>query len=132
MVKELWLNLPAKDVQRSKKFFEQLGFKFMDRFDAQSPMQGLKIGNTNVMLCSEELFKSFAGNTPIDYGKEVMISFDAESPEEVDAFAQKAEAAGGAVFGQPGWNQGWMYGCGFTDIDGHRWNVLHMDMSKMK
>ena len=26
---------------------------------------------------------------------------------------------------------GWMYGFGFCDIDGHRWNVLYMDMSKM-
>jgi len=24
-----------------------------------------------------------------------------------------------------------MYGCGFTDPDGHRWNALYMDMSKM-
>jgi hypothetical protein len=23
-----------------------------------------------------------------------------------------------------------MYGCGFADLDGHRWNVLYMDMSK--
>ncbi|WP_256213145.1 hypothetical protein [Bacillus sp. OV322] len=26
---------------------------------------------------------------------------------------------------------GWMYGCGFADSDGHRWNALYMDMSKM-
>ncbi|MDF2859634.1 MAG: hypothetical protein K0Q87_5485, partial [Neobacillus sp.] len=26
---------------------------------------------------------------------------------------------------------GWMYGCGVADPDGHRWNVLFMDMSKM-
>jgi predicted lactoylglutathione lyase len=24
-----------------------------------------------------------------------------------------------------------MYGCVFADLDGHRWNVLYMDMSKM-
>ena len=27
--------------------------------------------------------------------------------------------------------QGWMYGSGFTDLDGHRWNLLHMDMSRL-
>jgi hypothetical protein len=31
----------------------------------------------------------------------------------------------------PGYKDSWMYGCGFTDLDGHRWNVLYMDMSKM-
>jgi uncharacterized protein len=24
-----------------------------------------------------------------------------------------------------------MYGCLFVDIDGHRWNVLYMDLEKM-
>ena len=24
-----------------------------------------------------------------------------------------------------------MYGCGFCDLDGHRWNILYMDMSMM-
>jgi predicted lactoylglutathione lyase len=24
-----------------------------------------------------------------------------------------------------------MYGCGFADPDGHRWNVLFRDMSKL-
>ena len=31
----------------------------------------------------------------------------------------------------PAESQGWMYGCAFADPDGHRWNVLYMDMSKM-
>jgi predicted lactoylglutathione lyase len=29
-------------------------------------------------------------------------------------------------------NQGWMYGCSFSDLDGHRWNILYMDYSKLK
>ena len=28
-------------------------------------------------------------------------------------------------------SQGWMYACGFEDLDGHRWVMLYMDMSKM-
>lgn len=26
---------------------------------------------------------------------------------------------------------GWMYGAGFADPDGHRWNLLYRDESKM-
>jgi predicted lactoylglutathione lyase len=44
---------------------------------------------------------------------------------------QKAVKAGGSIYGEPGYSQGWMYGAGFADLDGHRWNVLYMDMSKM-
>lgn len=45
--------------------------------------------------------------------------------------ATKAVKAGGKVFAEPGAKDGWMYGCGFSDLDGHRWNSLYMDMSKM-
>jgi hypothetical protein len=135
MIKELWLNLPVKDVKRAKTFFTHLGFAFSNRHKDGEPMAGLIVGErkTMVMLIEENLFKSFTGNELTDTSKsnETLISFDAESPEEVDRLAKKAEEAGGKVFGKPGWNQGWMYGCGFTDLDGHRWNVLHMDMNKM-
>jgi predicted lactoylglutathione lyase len=40
---------------------------------------------------------------------EVLLSFDAESRQEVDELAKKVTAAGGKVFAQPGENQGWMY-----------------------
>ena len=61
----------------------------------------------------------------------MMISFDAESREEVDEMARKVFEAGGNIFGEPAEIQGWMYGFAFTDLDGHRWNQLYMDFSKM-
>lgn len=64
-------------------------------------------------------------------GSEILLSIDAESREEVENYARIAAQNGGTVFGQPMDIQGWMYGCGFSDPDGHRWNVLHMDISKM-
>lgn len=60
-----------------------------------------------------------------------MISFDAESREEVDEMAAKVRAAGGTIFGEPGEIRGWMYGFGFADLDGHRWNMVFMDFSKL-
>ncbi len=85
------------------------------------------------MLFSEALFKGFTANGLADTSKgtEVLFSIDAESTEEVDAMAEKAVAAGGDLFSKPALNQGWMYGCAFADLDGHRWNVLYMDFSKM-
>jgi len=61
----------------------------------------------------------------------VLLSFDAASKEEVDELAAKAIAAGGTSSHKPYEMQGYMYGCVFSDLDGHRWNVLHMDMSKV-
>lgn len=59
-----------------------------------------------------------------------MLSFEAESREEVDEIVKKVKDAGGAIYREPTENQGFMYGAGFVDLDGHRWNVLYMDMSK--
>lgn len=45
---------------------------------------------------------------------------------------QKAEDAGGTIYAHGGEKDGWMYGGGFVDLDGRRWNLLYMDFSKMK
>jgi predicted lactoylglutathione lyase len=86
-----------------------------------------------VMLVEQNLFGNFTcnGTTDTQKGTEVLMSIDAESREEVDELARKAEEAGGTVYGKPGESDGWMYGCGFVDLDGHRWNVLFMDFEKM-
>ena len=41
------------------------------------------------------------------------------------------KAAVGTVFAEPGESNGFMYGCGFCDPDGHRWNPVFMDLSKL-
>lgn len=135
MTKEFWINLPVKDLKKSKEFFTKLGFSFNTQYGNSDESAALMIGSKNsiVMLFVEPSFKKFTGNEIVNtkQASEVLLSIDAESRAEVDEMALKAEAAGGIVFGKPGENQGWMYGCGFTDLDGHRWNVLYMDMTKM-
>jgi uncharacterized protein len=135
MTKEIWINLPVKNVAASREFFTRLGFSFNPRFGNTEQSACLNVGSKNVavMLFAEPLFKSFTQNEMADTGKvnEVLLSIDAESKEEVEELARKAADAGGVVFGKPQENQGWMYGCGFSDLDGHRWNVLYMDISKM-
>lgn len=135
MTKEIWINLPVKDINKSKEFFTQLGFLLNPGPGNTADSASFLIGNKKVvmMLFTESTFKNFTGNEIADAKKatEVLFSIDAESREEVDEMANKAVKAGGTIFGQPKESQGWMYGCGFADLDGHRWNVLYMDMSKM-
>ncbi len=131
--KEIWINLPVKNVSKSKEFFTKLGFTFKnyDSDDNACLLVGSK--NIAIMLFAESTFKAFVKNeiTDTKQSTEVLLSFDAESREEVDEMARKAENAGGTLFGKPSEIDGWMYGCGFADLDGHRWNSLYMDMSKM-
>lgn len=135
MTKELWINLPVKDVNKSKAFYEGIGFTLNEKYGNNDSSASFMVGTKNIilMLFAEPVFKSFIHHPISDpiQGSEVLFSIDAESREEIDGMAAKAEQFGGTVFGKPGENQGWMYGCGFCDPDGHRWNGLFMDFSKM-
>lgn len=135
MIKQIWLNIPVKDVTRSREFFTKIGFKLNTQYGNGDHSASFLVGENNVvlMLFPESTFKGFTGNEIADtkQGTEVLFSIDAESPEELNEITSKAEAAGGTIYGKPGWRDGWMYGSGFTDLDGHRWNLLYMDFSKM-
>ncbi len=135
MAKEFWINLPVKDIKKSKEFFTKLGFSFNTKHGNTDNSACLLVGQKNivVMLFDEPTFKSFTNSEVADtkQATEVLLSIDAESKEEVDEMANKAIGAGGTSNHKPTKMQGWMYSCVFSDIDGHRWNVLYMDVSKM-
>jgi hypothetical protein len=134
MKKQFWINLPVKDIHKSKEFYAKLGFTINTRHGNHDQAQ-LIIGDNNatVMLFPDTTFKNFTQHEIVDtkQATEVLLSIDAESRAEVDEMAKKAAEAGGTIYGRPAVSQGWMYGCGFADLDGHRWNVLYMDLSKM-
>jgi hypothetical protein len=135
MTKELWINLPVKNIKAAREFYTAIGFTVNSRFPETEQSASLFAGEKNIviMLFEETTFKGFSQSEVTDTRKsnEVLFSIDAESPKEVDALAEKIRAAGGIIYGEPGESQGWMYGMGFCDLDGHRWSALYMDFSKM-
>lgn len=134
MTKQIWLNLPVKDALKSKEFYSKLGFKFLeDRTTPESACMLVGDENFVIMLFAEKMFEKFIKHEITDTTKstQVLLSVDAESREEVDLLEERVKEAGGTIYAEATENQGWMYGCGFCDLDGHRWNVLYMDYSKM-
>ncbi|RCX23435.1 hypothetical protein DFP94_1011034 [Fontibacillus phaseoli] len=134
MARDLWINLPVKDIEKSKVFFVKLGFTLNQRQAGSDESAGIIVGDKQmmVMLFPESTFKTFTGAEIPDskFGSEVLLSFGAESREEVDELAKRAVEAGGTLVSKPQ-ERDWMYGASFADLDGHRWNVLYMDMSRM-
>lgn len=135
MIKQIWINLPVKSVNKSKDFFSEIGFTLNTHYANGENGVSFFVGEKNVvlMLFPENTFKGFTSSDIADpkKGTEVLFSIDAESREEVNELAGKVVAAGGSIYNGPGDNQGWMYGFGFLDPDGHRWNVVYMDFSRM-
>jgi predicted lactoylglutathione lyase len=124
MTKQIWINLPVKNLTKSRAFFTQLGFTFNEGAGNTENSACMIIGDKHVvvMLFTETMFKGFTSQpiTDTQFSNEVLFSIDAESREEVDALAIKVVNAGGELYTKPAENQGWMYGCGFKDLDGHR------------
>lgn len=131
----MWLNLPVKDVEASKVFFTAIGFTPKPEQSALGERACFQVGKSIIMLFTESALKQFNGGLAMNDTKntsQMLISFDAESIEEIDQLAEKVKQAGGDVFAEPAEIQGWMYGFAFADLDGHRWNGLHLNFSKLK
>lgn len=130
MEQELWINLPVKDLERSRAFFTALGFEST----RDSPgMIGFTIGKVPVMMVEESQLEQYTQHKISDTtkGSEFLISVSAPDRAYVDGITEKIEAAGGTVYSEPNEIQGWMYGMAMVDPDGHRWNIIYMDWDKM-
>src|SRR5262245_15593804 len=98
MTKEFWVNLPVKDIKRSREFFTEIGFSLNQKYGNSEESASFLIGDKNVvlMLFPEPTFKGFTRNEITDPRKstEVLFSIDAANREEVDALAKKVSNAG--------------------------------------
>ena len=126
MNKQITLNLPVQDLDKSKAFFSALGFTFDARFSGENAaFMNIVDGSIQAMLTTEPFFKSLTGKPVVNakQANEVVICLSCESREEVDSLIAKAVAAGGST-PHPPEDHGFMYDQGFEDIDGHLWNLV--------
>jgi len=128
----LFVNLSVKELDKTKAFWTKLGFEFNPQFTDDNAGCMVINDQCSVMLLTEKFFKGFTRKQICDTStsSEGLFALSCTSRDEVDALVQKAVDAGGqhAVDKQ---DHGWMYGWSFYDIDGHHWEVVFMDMSKM-
>jgi predicted lactoylglutathione lyase len=126
MNKQIILNLPVQDLDKSKAFFSALGFSFNPRFSNQdAAFMNIVDGTIHAMLTTETFFKSLI-DKPLAQAKEaneMVICLSCESREEVDSLIAMAVAAGGRT-PHPPEDHGFMYDQGFEDLDGHLWNLV--------
>jgi hypothetical protein len=128
MPKQIFVNLPVKDLERSKAFFTALGFSFNPQFtDENAACMIIEDGSNYAMLLTEKYFATFASKPVADATKatEVLIALSLDSRAAVEAMVAKAAKAGGST-PRPAKDHGFMYQHGFDDPDGHGWEVFHM------
>ncbi|MDQ6477530.1 VOC family protein [Dyadobacter sp. LHD-138] len=128
MATKIFVNLPVKDLNKSVTFFTKLGFSFNAQFTDENATCMVISEDIFVMLLVEPFFKNFTKKEIADARKttESIICLSAENRAEVDEMVSRALAAGGTAPNEKQ-DQGYMYGHGFEDIDGHLWEVMWMD-----
>jgi uncharacterized protein len=128
MPRQIYVNLPIKNMERTQAFFRALGFSFNPQFTNEQGACMVIADGIYAMLLVEPFFQTFTKKPIADANKttEVLVCLSCESRAEVDELVRKAVAAGGKAPNAPQ-DHGFMYGHGFEDLDGHVWELVYMD-----
>ena len=127
----IFVNLPVRDLPASKRFFATLGFSFNEQFTDDPAACMVVDANIFVMLLTHARYRDFINGEISDAttDTEVLTALSTDSRAEVDDMLARALAAGAKPW-KPIMDMGSMYGCSFQDLDGHVWEIIHMDQSQ--
>lgn len=128
MIKQIYINLPVADLQKSMAFFGALGFAHDPHFSDDTAACIIVSDTIAVMLCSHTRFRDFTPKAICDTSNaiEVLLNLSCESRDEVDSLVARAIAAGGSTYDEPE-DFGFMYTHSFVDPDGHGWGLFHLN-----
>ena len=124
-VTSIFVNLPTKDLNKTRDFWTRLGFSFNEQFSNDKALcLILHEGLMYAMLIGHDMFSTFT-NRPIADGTttQVLTALEVESREQVDTIVQLA-LQNGATRYRDSADHGWMYYDSFADPDGHQWEIL--------
>ncbi|RYZ89049.1 MAG: glyoxalase/bleomycin resistance/extradiol dioxygenase family protein [Moraxellaceae bacterium] len=126
MHKEIYINLPVRDLAASQAFFSALGYSFNREYTDENAACLILGENIFAMLLRPEFFQKFAPASINPSGNEVLIALNFPDRASVDEHIKKALAAGASCFAEP-MDHGFMYQHSFKDLDGHVWEFLSME-----
>lgn len=129
-ISQIYVNLPVKDIQKTREFWTNLGFSINEQFSDDKAACVIMNDDIYVMFLTEEYFQTFS-HKPVPKGDtaQVLVAIGLNSREEVDTVVNTALKTGGTQNEEPQ-DYGWMYQNSFWDINGHGWNVTFADISQ--
>ena len=129
MTKSIFINLPVRDLEKSKAFYTSIGFKNNPQFTDETPACMVWSEAINVMLLTHEKWKTFTARPiPPSNSSEVLLALTCESKAMVNDMNEMANSHGGTSDINPIQDLGFMYNRNLADPDGHVWEAFWMDM----
>jgi predicted lactoylglutathione lyase len=131
MSKQVFINLPVKDVEKSMNLYAKMGFTNNPQFSDDAGKCMVWSENIFVMIMTHEKFKSFTTKPIADTKNSLagIYSLSVDSVDSVNEIVTNAISAGGTEPSEMK-DYGFMQQRSIEDLDGHTWEVFYMDMSK--
>lgn len=132
-MKQIFINLPVKDVEASMAFYQQLGFTVNPLFTFDDQKCMLWGDQIHIMLQSVEMFNSGNKKHLPDMKTNATATFTlpVESLDKVNEIIEKGLKAGGRE-STPMIDEGFMQVRNMEDLDGHNWGIIYLDIEKYK
>ncbi len=134
MSKQVYINLPVKDLAKATEFYSALGFTKNAGWSNEFASAMVFSEHIYIMLLTHEFYYRFTTKTIPDLTKtsSAFIALSMDSREAVQQFADIAQAHGGSYFqAEPNKGLDFMFGLEVTDLDGHTLEPFFMDLSKL-
>ena len=133
MATQIFVNVPVKDLDKSKEFFTAIGFSINPQFTDETAACVVITDDIYAMLLTHAKFKQFTPKEISDASKtsEVLLALSFDSRDKVNEIADAALKSGGSVANQPQ-DYGFMFTRSINDPDGHIWEFLWMDPAKVQ
>jgi len=128
MTTSIFVNLPSTDLDRSKAFYEAIGFSINPAFTDENAACVVLGDNIYFMVLTREYLGTFTDKQIIDpkTQAQVSIALSRDSRDDVDEVLAKGLAAGGSE-PREAQDYGFMYSRDLDDPDGNNLSFLFME-----
>jgi predicted lactoylglutathione lyase len=129
----IFVNLPVKDLGRSRAFYEALGFRINEQFSDDSGACVVISATIYVMLLTHAKYAQFTPLPITDERKSSshLLALSQPDRDAVDALVASALKAGGSE-PRPAQDLGFMYSRSIADPDDHVWEPFWMDPATVR
>lgn len=132
-MKQIFINLPVNDLEKSRQFYVALGFTINPLFTDEDQKCLVWSDAIYVMLQSKSFFTSYL-NKPLADTKSFLTpshTLPVESMQQVNEMMENGLQAGG-LEPVPVLSESFMYLRSIEDLDGHLWGIMFLDVEKFK
>jgi predicted lactoylglutathione lyase len=131
MSKQIFINLPVSDLEKSTTFYQALGFEKNDTFSNESASSMMWSDTVIVMLLKHDFYQSFIAEKEIADTKKTssaLLALTLDTKDAVQQFADTAKQYGGDYYQvDSGVPSDMMFGYEVQDPDGHTWEPVWMN-----